>query len=205
MIKNFIFDIGDVLVSYSSTLYAANHGISADKLEKANQILIKENMWRKYLNGLAKVNKLLDYLIKSYPNYTEEFKILLERKYQSELFFLIEENVKLLKQLKEQGHAIYLLSNITKETLEVINENYDFVKWVDGGVFSYQEHISKPNKEIYTTLLSRYSLIPKETIFIDDRKKNVEVANELGMIGIQYEKGKRFKQEIQDELEKNKK
>ena len=48
---------------------------------------------------------------------------------------------------------------------------------------SYLEHQVKPYKSIYLTLLDRFKLKPNECLFIDDNKKNVETARDLGMIG----------------------
>lgn len=200
MIKNIIFDIGDVLVGYSLENFSKKNKKSLQKLEKANQILVKNEMWREYLNGNVLLKEILEKLNHDYFNYKEEFEIILEKKYQVDILVLIEENTELLMQLKEKGYSIYLLSNITKETLEVIKENYEFVKFIDGGVYSYQEHISKPNKQIYEILCTRYKLNPKECIFIDDKKKNVDISTGLGMTGIIYTNTINLKTEIQRKI-----
>lgn len=196
MIRNIVFDIGDVLVEYSAILCAKHYAIDYFQLEAANQILIRDEKWREYLNGLILVEDLLQYFINAYPNQKNEFCMLLEKKYQNEILFLITDNVELLKKVKEEHYQVYLLSNITKETLETIHENYDFIRWVDGGVFSYQEHVSKPDKKIYQILLERYHLEAEETLLIDDRFKNIEVASQLGIKGIQYQKGKQINLEM---------
>lgn len=188
MIKNIVFDIGDVLVGYSSLSCAKHYHIDYAKLEETNQILVKDKKWRQYLNGLIQVEDLLRYFITLHSNREIEFRLLLEKKYQNEILFLIEENVALLKKLKQEGYFIYLLSNITKETLETILEQYDFTTYIDGDVFSYQEHISKPDERIYRILIDRYQLNVKETLFIDDRMQNVMVARQLGMKAIEYQK-----------------
>ena len=43
----------------------------------------------------------------------------------------------------------------------------------DGGLFSYEEHMVKPNKEFYEKLINKYNLNKAETIFFDDKEKNV--------------------------------
>ena len=50
----------------------------------------------------------------------------------------------------------------------------------DGEVVSCEEHVVKPDAKIYDILTSRYSLTPSETLFIDDRKENVEAAIAAG-------------------------
>ena len=53
---------------------------------------------------------------------------------------------------------------------------------VDGYILSYIEHQVKPYKAIYKTLINRYSLLPTETLFIDDNQNNINTAQELGFV-----------------------
>ena len=52
--------------------------------------------------------------------------------------------------------------------------------------FSYQERSCKPEEKIYRTLLERYSLVPEETVFLDDNPDNVAEADRLGIHGILF-------------------
>ena len=186
MIKNIIFDIGDVLVGYSPKKEVENLNSNINKIEIANNLIIKDNNWIKYLNGLIILEDLLKYYNLKYPNYEKEFSILLEKRNQKYIIYEIEKNTDIVKKLSTR-YNIYLLSNITKETFEYVNE-FAIIKQVKGGVYSFQEHISKPDKAIYKILLSKYDLLPEESIFIDDKLKNVEEAEKLGIKGILYKK-----------------
>ena len=53
----------------------------------------------------------------------------------------------------------------------------------DGEVVSCEEHTVKPEPQIYRILLERYGLQPDETLFIDDRRANIEAAEALGIHG----------------------
>lgn len=88
----------------------------------------------------------------------------------------------MILNLKKKGYSIYLLSNINEYTFKSIYDSKLF-DIVDGYVLSYLEHQVKPYKSIYLTLLDRFKLKPNECLFIDDNKKNVETARDLGMIG----------------------
>ena len=97
-------------------------------------------------------------------------------------YSLVDERViKLIKDLKLKGYKIFLLSNINDHTFKNVNKS-DLFSIVDGYVLSYIEHQIKPYKSIYNTLISRYSLIPSETIFVDDNINNINTAQELGFI-----------------------
>lgn len=194
MIKNIVFDIGDVLIDFNPYKYADRIGVSSVRVNEANTILIRSEEWRKYLDGNILLEDLIQHFIGKYPEYEREFKLVLEKDDVKESIFEITENVELLKKLSKD-YNIYLLSNIAKESLECISEKYNFVTYVKGGVYSYKVHVSKPNKEIYKILLNKYNITPEETIYIDDKEKNVEMARKLKMIGITY-KGKSIIEEI---------
>lgn len=195
MIKNIVFDIGDVLVGYNPEKYIKQNDMKIERVNKANDILIKDNNWREYLNGNIKVEKLVQYFEERYPELKKEFKVLLLKKYNKYILYEVKANTTLLKELSNKYH-IYLLSNITKETFENIKIEYDFMQYIKGGVYSYQEHLSKPEPKIYQKLIEKYQLNPSETIYIDDRKKNIEISKKLGMIGIQYEEGISLKEKL---------
>ena len=57
----------------------------------------------------------------------------------------------------------------------------DFLSLTDGGVFSFDVHIAKPDPGIYQALFDRYHLDPGRCLFIDDTQKNVDQARKMGM------------------------
>ena len=75
-------------------------------------------------------------------------------------------------------------------------EAINFFDYVDGGIYSYQVKLCKPDKRIYTELLTKYNLKPEETIFIDDREDNIKAAKELGIHGIIFQNVENTEKEI---------
>ena len=93
----------------------------------------------------------------------------------------IANNQKFIKKLKKDGYKLFLLTNITEDSYNYINSIININYMFDGGIYSYQEHLIKPSYEIYNLVLNRFSLNKEETLFFDDKEKNVIVANELGI------------------------
>ena len=56
----------------------------------------------------------------------------------------------------------------------------------DGGAYSHIEHQKKPNEEFFLTLINRYNIDVNETIFFDDKIKNVLTARKLGMQAVEF-------------------
>ena len=78
-----------------------------------------------------------------------------------------------------------IIANIDTQTItknnKYINSIININDMFDGGIYSYQEHLIKPSYEIYNLVLNRFSLNKEETLFFDDKEKNVIVANGLGI------------------------
>lgn len=90
------------------------------------------------------------------------------------------------KSLKEKEYKIYLCSNITEDTYNYIKDSFEIIQVADGGVFSCFENISKPNVEIYQKLIEKYNLDIEKSILIDDTKRNIISANDIGLNGILF-------------------
>ena len=68
---------------------------------------------------------------------------------------------------------------------------------VDGAVFSFEVQATKPEPEIYKALLEKYGLDPTECVFIDDNRKNIIAANQLGMATIHFHTKAQAEEELQ--------
>ena len=64
----------------------------------------------------------------------------------------------------------------------------DVFRHFEGEIISCEVGLIKPEREIYTLLLERYNLDPEQTIFIDDRKPNVEAAAEVGIVPFHFDR-----------------
>ena len=94
-------------------------------------------------------------------------------------------NITLLAQLRElrdrEGAIkLYFLSNMPEPFARALERRFDFLQWFDGGIFSSDVKLGKPDPAIYQLLASRYLLDATRTLFIDDSRANVDAANALG-------------------------
>jgi HAD superfamily hydrolase (TIGR01509 family) len=86
----------------------------------------------------------------------------------------------LIAELKAAGYRLFVLSNMSKDYIEFLREMPVFQHF-DGEIVSCEVGLIKPEREIYNLLLDRYNLVPEQTMFIDDRKPNVDAAAEVGI------------------------
>lgn len=86
----------------------------------------------------------------------------------------------LIAELKAAGYRLFVLSNMSKDYIEFLREMPVFQHF-EGEIVSCEVGLIKPEREIYNLLLDRYNLVPEQTMFIDDRKPNVDAAAEVGI------------------------
>ena len=196
MIKNIVFDLGRVLVNFESREYLKEFGYDDKTVEKLNEIIFKSQEWLSCDSGTYENNTdIAEILIEKYPDYSEMIKKVLTKEWVK-MLTLKEDTAEYLKELKSRGFKIYILSNLSKESYDY-NSKYEFFKYTDGGVYSYEVKKIKPNPEIYTELLKKYNLIPEETIFIDDVKENIDATNKLKINGVIFENLDQVKKEVE--------
>ena len=185
MIQNIVFDLGRVLVDFDPESYLRSFGYD-DALVRTLMQTVFGAEWPKYDCGdYGSVGELRDALCRKYPQYDAVFRQVLQPDWVR-IHTLKRETAEYLLALKQRGYRIFLLSNLARESYDYISQ-FDFFGAIDGGVFSYREHVCKPEAAIYRTLLSRYGLRAEETVFLDDAPQNVKAAQRLGIHGIVFE------------------
>lgn len=103
------------------------------------------------------------------------------------------DSVAVLRELHQRQIAgggvrgLYYLSNMPQLYARQLHQQYDFFACFDGGVFSSDVRLIKPEAAIYTLLQQRYALAPDRTLFIDDMADNVLAAQALGWRALQFE------------------
>lgn len=188
-IKNVVFDIGRVLVSFEPLEY-----LNKTYEEDLSNFLFKEvfssKEWLELDRGTISPLEAIEMISartenkKEYKKYIGEvingFSVILRP---------IKSSVGAVKLLKDRGYKLYLLSNFHKDAFDQIVKENDFFNLFEGGIISSDHKFLKPEKEIYELLIKNYDLTPEQTLFIDDTLKNIEVAEEIGFNTIHFKDG----------------
>lgn len=185
MIKNVIFDVGKVLVEYDPDSYMERLGFDLKTRQAVNQAMFQNPLWEESDRGKLSTEELLKKFIFNGKEHKEE----ITKAYQmvGDTIELFPYSVAWIKELKQRGYRVYILSNYAEITYEQTKEKMEFLPYVDGAVFSFQCKWIKPEREIYEELCRKYSIEPRESVFLDDRLDNIEQARNLGFFGIQFE------------------
>ena len=93
----------------------------------------------------------------------------------------------LMKPLSKE-YNLWLLSNTNPSHIRnEIDLRYQFPNHINGAIYSFDAGVRKPDRAIYDYALKTASAIPSESLFIDDLKENIDMAQSLGWAGIHYE------------------
>ncbi len=178
MIKNIIFDFGDIFINldkeglqnalqslgiqdWNSTLHELNE--SFEKGECSEQ---------GFLFGVQKFvpEKSIDDIKESWCKILADFPL---------------KRLNFLEELAKTNYRLFLLSNTDsihinyfKDTVgtEFYNRFYNSFEKV---YFSFEMGLRKPQAAIYNQVLNENDLIASETLFVDDKKENTDAAKQL--------------------------
>jgi epoxide hydrolase-like predicted phosphatase len=182
MIKNIVFDLGNVLVSFRPSEYFAKENYPENILSTILIDIFESKEWIMLDKGEITVTDAIDAIASVSSLKKAEIAHIFNLR--TNLMFPLDENVKILSGLKKQGFRLYYLSNFPKDVFDEIKSGYYFFKYFDGGIISSEVHVTKPHKRIYELLLEKYALNANECLFIDDLEPNIRAAELLGMKGL---------------------
>lgn len=191
MIKNIIFDLGNVLFKFNPLEYLRGKFYSEDIIQKIKEEIFSSEEWVMLDRGEITQGEAISRICSRNEENAEFIKLVMDNWY--EMLMPIEEVVNVLKELKGRGYKVYYLSNFHMVAFENITKKYDFMKSFHGGIVSYEEKLLKPEREIYIKLIDKYKINPGESIFIDDTAINVEAAEKLRFHGIHFRYGEELK------------
>lgn len=194
MIKNIIFDIGEVLVDFTYRQHFANLGYEEAMIERLAKGTIFHPSWGQLDLGILPVADIIQLFIKDDPDIANDIQKSMMN--FSDLVKLRDFTIPWMKELKENGYRIFFLSNYFDKLIKECPEALTFRDYMDGGIFSCHVHKVKPDPDIYLTLLSKYDLKPEESVFFDDREVNVNAANALGIHGIVFSSYKQARDDL---------
>jgi HAD superfamily hydrolase (TIGR01509 family) len=170
MIRNIIFDLGNVLISWKPEEYLRLNGyddptrkVIMDQIFRSPEWLLLDNgdiTLTEAAEGIAARSSL------KIPEILSVFNL------RTSILFPLDNNTKLLPELKKQHFKLYYLSNFPGDIFDEIQNEYDLFRYFDGGIISARVKLSKPDPDIFRLLMKMYDLIPEESVFIDDIAAN---------------------------------
>lgn len=199
MIKNIIFDMGQVLIKFDPDYFIDRVGVDSpiDKIILMREVF-KSVEWSMMDRGTFDEKEALRRMYARLPEHLRDVATQLTCDWPK-MAPQIDGSYELIEELKNNGYKIYLLSNASVSQKDYWKD-IPCSKFFDGTVVSSYINLVKPQQEIYKHILDKFSLKADESIFIDDSTLNVEGAIYYGMKGIVFHGDY---QEVRDKLIEN--
>jgi putative hydrolase of the HAD superfamily len=194
MIKNIVFDLGNVLLNFDPESYLDELGYSDDlKSQLINEIFETEE-WLQLDRGTISQKQAVEKWQQRNPELAEEIAEVMAE--WEKILTLKKDSLEILKSTAEKNYNLYILSNFHQLAFDYISSKYDFFKYFDGRVISADVNLIKPEAEIYDHLLNKFNLKAEETLFIDDSKANIEAALKKGIRVIHFKDAESLDEEL---------
>ena len=179
MIRNIVFDMGNVMIYFNKKIFLDRAGVSGEDRTLLERVVFDSLEWARLDRGSLlepEAEKLMcARLPERLHGYVHDFVYDWDKP-----LLPVRDMAPLVRELKAKGYGIYLLSNAA-------SRQHDYwpdipgSECFDGTLISADERLTKPEKEIYELFLERFGLCPDECVFIDDNTMNAEGAFRCGM------------------------
>ena len=179
MIKNLVFDFGNVLIEWNSAKILAAFVKEEDR-KRVKAAIFDSGLWAQTDTGqltleaaIQAAQTLLD------SSYSATVEAIFTHWYETvDVYHQLQEKIFEWAQL---GYSIYILSTTSEIFYAVENAGLlPMTKVLTGKILSYEVGYAKPDKSIYQKLLTQYALHANQCVFIDDLQINLDAAKSLG-------------------------
>ncbi|MBQ4074123.1 MAG: HAD family phosphatase [Clostridia bacterium] len=179
MVRNIVFDFGNVLVRFEPVKYILPFVDGDEKLaEKLSDMIFLSKPWKAGDRGLMGRAEIIDAVCAAHPDQAELIRRIMVP--CDEMLTMPEDTPVYLNELKEAGYRLYCITNTNDAAYTYMLRTHKVLGELHGGLASFQEGILKPEPAIFELLCSRYGLKPEECVFVDDMPENTAAAEACG-------------------------
>ena len=182
MLRNIVFDMGNVLIHWRPALFVERMAIPEEDRPALLREVFGSVEWIQMDRGTLSFEEGLAAICRRLPERLRGPARELTLDWWRRWLLPVVGMAELVRELKALGYGVYLLSN-AKEDLPQYFDRIPGSECFDGRIVSADWKLLKPQPEIYRTLLREYNLQAEECFFIDDLNINIEGAWFVGMDG----------------------
>ena len=177
MIKNIVFDIGNVLVKFQPDQAMRKLGIAEEKIPKLAEATFLNPIWGELDRGVIPEEEVVNEMVTVAPEYEEDIRLFF-RDGKDKVVKAYPYAKDWIRELQERGRKVYLLSNYPANYFELHTHNQlDFANIVDGKIISGMVKMVKPDADIYQCLFDTYGLNPEHYMLQKDGDTYITIVN----------------------------
>lgn len=185
MIRNIVFDMGNVLIRFDPERFMNRYSISEEEKILLRKDVFRSIEWVMLDRGTLDESTAEKMILPRLPEHLRSIARDLIEKWDDPLL-PVDGMLELIQALKDHRYNVYLLSNAASRQHEYW-KRAEASRWMDGTLISADVKLLKPDPQIYRMFLSKFGLKAEECVFIDDTPINVESAIHEDMAGIVFD------------------
>ena len=194
-INTIIFDLGGVLIDWNPRYVYKNIFKNDSKMEWFFDNICT-NEWNLMQDKGYSMKKATKEKISEFPEFEKLIKMYYGR-WEDMLKDEIGETVNILKKIiKSKKYKVLALTNWSHETFPIAIKKFDFLNLFEDIVVSGKIKMIKPDLEIYDYIIKKHSIIPEESVFIDDNSSNIIGAQKVKINAIHYKNCEQMVEEL---------
>ena len=198
MIRNIIFDMGNVLIRWSPKNIVSRLGLGEEDAELRLREVFEGFEWVSMDHGIMSQQEGWERICRRLPKRLHEVAHACVFDWWKPPLDPIPGMAELVREVKDLDCRAYLFSNATS-TLHEYLSRIPGSEYLDGFLVSADVKLLKPQHEIYEKLFETFDLKPEECFFIDDSPGNIDGAFAVGMQGsVFFGDMKRLRRELRD-------
>lgn len=178
MLKNLVFDFGNVLVEFRPERHLLEIAGSEAAALELRDLIWESVPWKAGDIGKLSREESIAELCGMYPDRAELLGRIMRE--CSAWLTMPGDTAALLGELKAAGFRLFYISNTNPDDFEFMTTAHRAIREMEGGVASFKEGVLKPDEKIYRLLLDRYGLEAGECLFVDDMPVNTAAAERVG-------------------------
>lgn len=184
MIKNIIFDMGNVLIKFDKKCFLEAVNVSPEDNALLEREVYMSVEWAMMDRGTLTEKEAAERMCARLPERLHEKVHQLVDEWDRPILPM-SGMAELAGELKAKGYRLFLLSNASYRQHEYWPE-IPGSEYFEDTLISADVKLVKPQPEIYLMALHKFNAKPEESVFIDDATNNVEGAVYCGMEGIVF-------------------
>ena len=181
MIRNILFDMGNVLIRFDRDYFIDRLGVAPEDKQLLMREVFLSVEWVQMDRGSIVEEQAVAQICKRLPEHLYDAAEKLVAMWDRPIL-PIDGMYELIEELKNAGYGIYLLSNASLRQHEYW-PRIPASRFFDGTIISADEGVMKPDAEYYLRALNRFGLKADECFFVDDVPSNIEGALYCGIPG----------------------
>ena len=186
MIKNVVFDFGQVLVHFEPIYMTKQYIQDENDAKHSAEVIFDRLYWDRLDDGTITDDEVVERVKERLPEHLHKGA---EAAYRNWIYHIPEVSGmrELMQKIKkEKGVRVFILSNISRYFAEHADE-IPILREAEYCIFSAVCGHTKPEAAMFDHLCRTCKILPEETVFIDDSAKNIAGAEAFGIKGYLFD------------------